>query len=183
MAKITESPEITGVYVVEPDIFGDERGKFIETYRRQWFPHGREMLQGNRADRAPAASSGCTTTCTRRTTGTSRSVPRRWCCTTCAPVAPPTAPRSCSELSGDNHLGVFIPPGVAHGFLAVTDMTITYLVDGYYNPNDELGVAWDDPALGVDWGITDPVLSNRDRQNPKRSEIPEGRRPSWPMRL
>ena len=49
------------------------------------------------------------------------------------------------DLSGDNHLGVFIPPGVAHGFAALTDMTITYLVDGYYNPADELGVAWDDP--------------------------------------
>ena len=50
-----------------------------------------------------------------------------------------------STCSGENHLGVFIPPGVAHGFAALTDMTITYLVDGYYNPADELGVAWDDP--------------------------------------
>ena len=45
-----------------------------------------------------------------------------------------------------SHRGVFIPPGVAHGFAALTDMTITYLVDGYYNPADELGVAWDDPG-------------------------------------
>ena len=50
-----------------------------------------------------------------------------------------------STCRGENHLGVFIPPGVAHGFAALTDMTITYLVDGYYNPADELGVAWDDP--------------------------------------
>jgi len=50
-----------------------------------------------------------------------------------------------------DHRGVFIPPGVAHGFAALTDMTITYLVDGYYNPEDELGVAWDDPAIGADW--------------------------------
>ena len=54
---------------------------------------------------------------------------------------------------------MFIPPGVAHGFAALTDMTITYLVDGYYNPADELGVAWDDPAVGADWGVTDPILS------------------------
>ena len=48
---------------------------------------------------------------------------------------------------------MFIPPGVAHGFAALTDMTITYLVDGYYNPSDELGVAWDDPDIAADWGV------------------------------
>jgi len=77
---------------------------------------------------------------------------------------------------------VFIPPGVAHGFAAVTDMVITYLVDGYYNPQDELGVAWDDPDVAADWGITDPVLSERDQSNPRRSDLPEGRRPYWKMR-
>ncbi len=55
-----------------------------------------------------------------------------------------------------DHRGVFIPPGVAHGFAALSDMVITYLVDGYYNPDDELGVAWDDPAIGADWGVTAP---------------------------
>ena len=53
-----------------------------------------------------------------------------------------------------------IPPGVAHGFSALTDMTITYLVDGYYNPKDELGLAWNDPAVTADWGIADPILSD-----------------------
>ena len=48
---------------------------------------------------------------------------------------------------------------MAHGFAALTDMTITYLVDSYYNPADELGVAWDDPAIGADWGVADPILS------------------------
>ena len=59
---------------------------------------------------------------------------------------------------------MYIPPGVAHGFGAVTDMVITYLVDGYYNPADELGVAWNDPAIGADWGVGDPTLSDRDRR-------------------
>ena len=52
-----------------------------------------------------------------------------------------------------SHQGIFIPPGVAHGFAALTDMTITYLVDGYYNPTDERGVAWNDPAVEADWGV------------------------------
>ena len=64
----------------------------------------------------------------------------------------------------------------------LTDMTITYLVDGYYNPADELGVAWDDPAIGADWGVTDPILSERDQANPARADLPAGRRPYWPMR-
>ena len=66
---------------------------------------------------------------------------------------------------------MFIPPGVAHGFAALTDMTITYLVDGYYNGADELGVAWDDPAITADWGLTDPVLSDRDQKNPGRDAL------------
>src|SRR5438552_386660 len=86
------------------------------------------------------------------------------------------------DLSGDNHVGVFIPPGVAHGFAAVTDMTITYLVDQYYNPDDELGVAWDDPDLALDWGVGDPVVSKRDQTNPRRADIPADRRPYWGLR-
>jgi hypothetical protein len=70
--------------------------------------------------------------------------------------------------------------GVAHGFAALTDMTITYLVDGYYSPADELGVAWNDPAIGADWGVTDPVLSARDQTNPKRPTSPPTAAPTGP---
>jgi dTDP-4-dehydrorhamnose 3,5-epimerase len=81
-----------------------------------------------------------------------------------------------------DHRGVFIPPGVAHGFAALSDMTITYLVDGYYNPKDELGLRWDDPAVRADWGVASPTLSARDRDNPGRDAIPAALRPAWPMR-
>ena len=75
-----------------------------------------------------------------------------------------------------DHRGIFIPPGVAHGFGSLTDMTITYLVDGYYNPTDELGVAWDDPAIAADWGLADPDrCRSATRRNPRRSEI----EPQW----
>ena len=73
-------------------------------------------------------------------------------------------------------------PGVAHGFAALTDVVMTYLVDGYYNPADELGVKWDDATIGADWGIDDPVMSERDRTNPARADLPTNRRPYWPMR-
>src|SRR5215468_1988538 len=58
MATIHPSDAIAGVYVVEPDVHGDERGYFVETYRREWFPQGREMVQGNRGDRQRGAVVG-----------------------------------------------------------------------------------------------------------------------------
>src|SRR5439155_24185925 len=51
MPTVEESKQIAGVYVVDPDVHGDDRGRFVETYRRSWFPQGREMIQGNRGDR------------------------------------------------------------------------------------------------------------------------------------
>jgi dTDP-4-dehydrorhamnose 3,5-epimerase len=71
---------------------------------------------------------------------------------------------------------------VAHGFAALTDLQLTYMVDNYYNDSDELGLAWDDPAVGAEWGITEPVLSNRDKTNPRRDDIADGLRPRLVMR-
>jgi dTDP-4-dehydrorhamnose 3,5-epimerase len=61
---------------------------------------------------------------------------------------------------------VYIPPRVAHGFLAVTDVDLVYLVTHEYDASDEHGVAWDDPTLAIPWALPDPVLSERDRNNP-----------------
>jgi dTDP-4-dehydrorhamnose 3,5-epimerase len=87
-----------------------------------------------------------------------------------------------TTLDGVAHRGVYIPPGVAHGFASLTDMTITYLVDGYYNAEDELGVAWDDPEIAGDWGVSDPVLSRRDQSNPARRRLRKDRLPHWGLR-
>ena len=182
MAKVTESEAIKGVYVVEPTIFGDDRGFFVETYRRQWFPLGREMVQGNRADRRQGAVVGLHYHLHQADYwyvpfGTARMVLHDM-----RAGGPTDGATSAVDLSGENHLGVFIPPGVAHGFSALTDMTITYLVDGYYNQADELGVAWDDPVIGADWGVAQATLSARDQANPRRADLPAGVRPFWPMR-
>ncbi len=180
--KVTESDVIAGAYLVEPVIHGDQRGMFIETYRREWFPNGREMIQGNRANRQQGALVGLHYHMHQADYwyvpfGTARVVLHD------LRVGGPTDGATlCLDLSGDNHHGLFIPPGVAHGFAALTDMVITYLVDGYYNPADELGVAWDDPVIAAEWGVADPVLSARDTTNPMRADVPEGRRPYWPMR-
>ncbi len=78
--------------------------------------------------------------------------------------APPTA--SLLTLTADHPQTLFIPPGVAHGFLAITDVNLIYWVTNYYNSTDEFGVAWNDPALGLDWADKNPTLSERDRRNP-----------------
>jgi len=76
------------------------------------------------------------------------------------------------EIGDDNPMGVFIPVGVAHGFLSLTDITLMYVVDNYYDGGkDEYGVAWNDPDLGVAWGNDNPILSDRDQANPFLSSI------------
>ena len=180
--KVSASDVIAGVFVVDPQVFGDDRGRFVETYRRAWIPEAREMLQANRADRRRGALVGLHYHLHQADYwyvpfGTARMVLHD------LRASGPTERATLAvDLSGDNHLGVFIPPGVAHGFSALTDMTITYLVDGYYNPADELGVAWDDPEIGADWGVVDPVLSDRDRANPTRAALADRLRPTWPLR-
>lgn len=62
---------------------------------------------------------------------------------------------------------IYVPPRVAHGFLALTDVDLVYLVTQEYDASDEHGVAWDDPTLAIPWALTDPILSERDRANPR----------------
>jgi dTDP-4-dehydrorhamnose 3,5-epimerase len=180
VATIVPSDVIDGVVVVQPDIHGDERGIFIETYRRQWFPGGREMIQGNRGDRRAGAVVGLHYHLHQADYWY---VPYGRCRVVLHDLREggPTD-RKTLTIDVGSEPGIYIPPGVAHGFAALTDMTITYLVDGYYNPADELGVAWDDPEVGADWGLADPVLSARDQANPRRADLPEGRRPYAALR-
>jgi dTDP-4-dehydrorhamnose 3,5-epimerase len=152
VASVQQSDVIAGIGIAVLDVHGDDRGRFVETYRRQWFPGGREMVQANRADRVAGSVVGLHFHLKQAD---------YW------------------YVPAGSARGVYIPPGVAHGFAALTDFTLTYLVDGYYDPADELGVAWDDPDVGADWGVADPVLSGRDRRNPRRAELPGGQRPVW----
>ena len=75
------------------------------------------------------------------------------------------------EMGEPSPVGLYIPKGVAHGFLALTDSFMTYLVDEYYDNSDERGVRWNDPALGIDWQVEAPIVSGRDQQNPPLAEI------------
>lgn len=171
MPRLEPSDDIAGVVVVTPDVHGDERGRFVETYRREWFPDGREMVQGNRSDKQAGALVGLHF---HRHQADYWYVPKGRARVVLHDlrIGSPTDGRTLVlEIGEHDDRGVYIPPGVAHGFAALTDLTITYLVDRYYDPADELGIAWDDPELGVDWGVgPQPILSARDRSNPRRAD-------------
>ncbi|GMU77270.1 MAG: dTDP-4-dehydrorhamnose 3,5-epimerase [Acidimicrobiia bacterium] len=187
MPEVSAAAEIAGVYVVEPDLYGDDRGVFVETYRREWIPSGREMVQANRADRQAGCIVGLHYHLHQADYWYVPSGRARVVLHDLREGSPTDGATLVLDIGArpdgtHDHRGVFIPPGVAHGFAALTDLVITYLVDGYYNPADELGVAWDDPAIGADWGLDDPILSKRDETNPRRADIPERLRPHWPLR-
>jgi dTDP-4-dehydrorhamnose 3,5-epimerase len=187
MVALEASDVIAGVVIATPTVFRDERGLFVETYRREWFPNGREMVQGNRGDRLAGAVVGLHYHLHQADywyvpVGLARVVLHDLRVGSPTDGATLTLDLGVAPDGTTDHRGVFIPPGVAHGFAALTDMTITYLVDNYYNPDDELGVAWDDPDIGADWGVTDPELSGRDRSNPRRGDLEPRRQPHWTLR-
>ena len=184
MATITPSSRIDGVVLVEPTLHGDDRGYFVETYRREWFPAGREMVQSNRGTRVRGCIVGLHYHLHQSDywyvpAGHARVVLHDL--RAGSPTEGATEHLDLGEVDGgpNNHLGVLIPPGVAHGFASLSDMTITYLVDRYYDPADELGVAWDDASIGADWGVEHPILSGRDQRNPRRDAIDAGLVPAY----
>jgi dTDP-4-dehydrorhamnose 3,5-epimerase len=187
MPTVKESDTIVGVYIVEPDVHADDRGCFVETFRREWFPYGHEMVQGNRGDRQEGSVVGLHYHLHQADywyvpNGRARVVLHDL--REGSPSEYATLEIELGQRSDGthDHRGIYIPPGVAHGFAALTDMTITYLVDRYYNPADELGVAWDDPEIRADWGVADPILSKRDQNNPRRAELEPRRRPHIGLR-
>ncbi|NLD72317.1 MAG: dTDP-4-dehydrorhamnose 3,5-epimerase, partial [Chloroflexi bacterium] len=76
-------------------------------------------------------------------------------------------------LSAENHRQLYVPTGFAHGFCVVSESAdFLYKVTSYYAPAEERGIAWDDPALGIEWPVQDPILSDRDRHHPPLAEAP-----------
>jgi dTDP-4-dehydrorhamnose 3,5-epimerase len=180
--SVKESDVIAGVFLVEPDVHGDERGRFVETYRRAWFPQGREMVQANRADRRAGSLVGLHYHLHQADYWYVPAGRAQVVLHDLRRGSPTEGATLCFEIGERAEIGVFIPPGVAHGFAAITDAMITYLVDQYYNDADELGVAWDDPDIRADWQLTDPVVSKRDQSNPRRADLPAGRTPYFGLR-
>jgi dTDP-4-dehydrorhamnose 3,5-epimerase len=173
MPKIENSVLIDGVQTVTFDVFGDARGRFRETFRREWFPQRSwERLQTNMSESAAGVLRGLHYHFQQVDYWFVVAGQIRAALYDLRPNSPTSGAAQTIELGGDNQRGLFIPIGVAHGFVSLSDATLIYIVDNYYTGGDEYGVAWNDPALGIDWGVNAPTVSQRDVDNPLLRDIP-----------
>ena len=173
MAQISESDRIKGVYLVSLKPFEDERGRFVETFRKEWFPQRTwHIIQGN----ASYSQAGVL-----RGLHFHHHQVDYWFCPSgtirvglcdLRGSSPTYRAAQTLEIGEANPIGIYVPIGVAHGFVALSEAILTYLVDNYYDGTDEHGVAWNDPDIKLPWGITNPRLSPRDAQNPFLRDIP-----------
>jgi dTDP-4-dehydrorhamnose 3,5-epimerase len=179
MKQITDFEAIQGVQVVELVARSDERGQFLETFRKEWFPQRAwEHVQTNRSDSRRGVLRGLHYHHRQVDYWYVARGQIRVGFADLRPASPTFRNSAVLEMGDDRPLGLYIPTGVAHGFLALTDATLIYLVDNYYDSSDENGVAWDDPELAVPWDVEAPLLSQRDLQNPRLADIPEDKLPA-----
>ena len=167
------STEIEGVYIIEPQVFGDERGYFFESFNAKHF-HAQTgievtfvqdnesrsrkgVLRGLHFQREPHAQAKLVRVVQGRVLDVAVDI-RQDSSTFGKYVV--------VELSGDNKRQLFIPKGFAHGYVVLEDNTVfQYKCDEYYHPESEDGIAWNDPQLGIEWGIheSEVILSDKDR--------------------
>jgi len=158
------------VLVIEPKVWRDDRGFFFESYSKKAFEAlgittefvqdnhsrsiGHTVVRGIHLQKAPYAQAKLVR-CTRG---------RMWDVIVDLRVGSSTFGQwQAVELSEDNSLMLYIPAGFGHGFKTLSDdVEVLYKVDQPYHPASELTIRWDDPTIGVDWGVIDPVLSEKD---------------------
>ena len=166
--------KIEGVYIIEPKVFGDHRGFFMESWSRREFEkaglsydfvqdnHSSSTVKGTlrgihfqRGDKAQAKLVRCV-----KGAVLDVAVDLR-------PASPTYRQWVAVELSGENKRQFLIPRGFGHGFVTLTDdVEFLYKADNYYAPEADGGIRWNDPELAVDWGVSDPILSDKDRSAP-----------------
>ncbi len=168
---------LPGVFELRPKIHQDGRGFFIETYQRAKFVDlgiACEFVQDNHS---------------RSAKGTLRGLhyqlrhPQAKLCRVVEGEAldvavdirlgsPCFGKWTSVLLSAREQNQIYVPPGFAHGFLALTDtVQFVYKCSDYYAPTDEYGIAWNDPDLKISWGAAGPVLSAKDAKNPRLREV------------
>lgn len=179
MPVITELAQIAGVKIVDLKAFGDERGRFTETFRTEWFPERSwGQIQSNRSDSIAGVLRGLHYHFLQVDYWYVLQGSIRIGLADLRVSSPTHGASAAFDVDGSTPQGIFIPTGVAHGYYALTPVTIVYIVDQFYNGSDELGVAWNDPELAVDWAVTTPILSERDRKNPRWRQIDPAKIPT-----
>ena len=175
--KVTET-KLKGVYVVEPQVFGDARGWFMESWSKRKLEEAGlkvEFLQDNQSYSSQKGilrglhyqqNPMCQAKMVRCTRGKIFDV-----AVDIRQGSPQYAQWVGVELSAENKKQLFIPRGFAHGFITLTDdVEVQYKADNYYAPECDGNVRWDDPEIGIEWPIQPVILSDKDEKAPTLAE-------------
>jgi dTDP-4-dehydrorhamnose 3,5-epimerase len=170
---------LPGVLVVEPDVFADHRGHLFEAWHEERYAHagiaGR-FVQDNLSRSRRGVLRGL-----HFEAGRAQSKLVWVVAGEIFDVAVDLRPDSPSfgkwfgvRLSGDNHRQLYVPPGCAHGFCVLSDVAdVLYKSTTLFAPEHARGVIWNDPAIGIDWPLAEPELSERDASLPRLQDIME----------
>jgi dTDP-4-dehydrorhamnose 3,5-epimerase len=169
--------ELTGLVLIEPEVHGDERGFFVETFRANaWRELGveAEFVQDSHSRSGAGTLRGLhfqTSPGQAKLVRCSRG--RIFDAVVDLRRESPTFGRwEGHELDDDAHRQLYVPIGFAHGFCVLSEVAdVTYRLSAYYDPATEGEIAWDDPEVGIEWPLEDPILSERDRRAPRLAEI------------
>lgn len=183
--KIIETA-LPEVLLVEPTVFGDHRGFFLETWNRQryleaGFPDV-TFVQDNHSRSRKGVLRGLhfqlnhpQGKLVQVATGAVFDV-----AVDIRVGSPHFGKWVGYELSEENHRQLWVPPGFAHGFCVLSEtVDFIYKCTDLYRPDDEGGVLWNDPEIGIDWHVDAPLLSEKDKQYPSLSQIAADRLPQY----
>jgi dTDP-4-dehydrorhamnose 3,5-epimerase len=169
--------ELPDVLIVEPKLFGDERGFFLETYQLGRYAESgiaRPFVQDNLSRSGYGVLRGLHLQ-NPSTQGKLVSVMRGKVLDVAVDVrvGSPTFGRHVAvELTEENRRQLWVPRGFAHGFVVLSETAeFFYKCDNAYSPQDEIVVRWDDPSIGISWGVEKPSLSPRDAAAPKLADV------------
>jgi len=177
MPFIFKRLEIPDVILIEPKIFEDGRGFFMETYKHSEFKKNGieyEFVQDNHSKSKKGVLRGLHYQLKPMEQGKLVRCIRGKIWDVAVDIrkgSPWYGKWVAVELSEDNKLMLWIPPGFAHGFVALEDNTeVVYKVTKEYAPELDRGIIWNDPDIGINWPIEEPILSEKDKKLPKLKE-------------
>ena len=174
--KVIETA-LPGVLIIEPKVFGDHRGFFLETFQVDRYREAGITLpfvQDNHSRSQRGVLRGLHFQKT-RPQGKLVSVSRGAVYDVAVDIDPASATYGRFvgvELNDDNHRQMWVPPGYAHGFCVLSEVAdFQYKCTDFYFPADEGGLLWNDPDVGIPWPITEPQLSAKDANNPRLRDL------------
>jgi dTDP-4-dehydrorhamnose 3,5-epimerase len=171
--------EIPGVVIIEPDVHRDPRGYFLETYHERKYAEGGiqgPFVQDNHSFSLRGTLRGLHAQRRRPQGKLVRAVEGEMfdVAVDIRRGSPTFSKWVGVTLSGENCRQLYVPPGFAHGFCVLSERVhVVYKCTDFYDREDEFGVAWNDPEIGIAWPITEPALSAKDAAAPRLAKIRE----------